>query len=194
MAISSRAATLKESMANALNKELEIARKVSQGDRANEAKNGTQTRQKGDSFVYEFEELTGFPPEEGVQVTFTVGEKTSKGRYLGEVNSKFIFEFEEDMGSTLEIVTVVSDPLFLLEKQISVLSKDAPFENQVALSSLGLSDYLKRKNRAAPYPFHSIYPPRAYPIHYPPHGGHDYPPLKHLHPHLVLIFPHFHMH
>ena len=143
MAISSRAAALKESMANALNKELEIARKVSQGDRANEAKNGTQTRHKGDSFVYEFEELTGFPPEEGVQVTFTVGEKTSKGRYLGEVNSKFLFEFEEDMGATLELVTVISDPLFLLEKQISILSKDGPFENQVALSSLGLTGYLK---------------------------------------------------
>ena len=145
MALSSRATALKEAMGNALNKELEIARKVSQGDRANEAKNGIQTRQKGDSFVYEFEELTGFPPEEGVQVTFTVGEKISKGRYLGEVNSKFVFEFEEDMGAKIELVSVISDPLFLLEKQISVLSKDAPFENQVALSSLGLSEYLKVK-------------------------------------------------
>ena len=34
-----------------------------------------------DSFVYEFEELTGYPPDEGVQVAFTVGEKTSKGRF-----------------------------------------------------------------------------------------------------------------
>ena len=92
MAISTRAATLKQQMGAALNKELEIARKASYGERANEVKDGVQTRKKGNSFVYEFEELTGYPPDEGVQVSFTVADKTSKGKYLGEINSKFVFE------------------------------------------------------------------------------------------------------
>lgn len=142
MAISTRAATLKQQMGAALAKELEIARKASSGERANQAKDGIQTRKKGNSFVYEFEELSGFPPDEGVQVSFTVGEKTSKGRYLGEINSKFVFEFDEDLGATISLGDVVSDPLFLLEKQISILSADAPFESQVALSSIGLADYV----------------------------------------------------
>jgi len=129
-------------MGAALNKELEIARRASSGERANEVKDGVQTRKKGKSFVYEFEELTGFPPDEGVQVSFTVGEKTSKGKYLGEVNSKFVFEFDDDLGASIVQGAIVSDPLFLLEKQISVLSSDAPFENQVALSSLGLAEYI----------------------------------------------------
>jgi superfamily I DNA and/or RNA helicase len=142
VAISTRATTLKQQMGAALAKELELARKASSGERANQAKDGIQTRKKGNSFVYEFEELSGFPPDEGVQVSFTVGEKTSKGRYLGEINSKFVFEFDEDLGSSISLGAVVSDPLFLLEKQISILSSDAPFESQVALSSIGLADYL----------------------------------------------------
>lgn len=142
MAISSRAATLKQEMGAALAKELEIARKASSGERANEVKDGVQTRKKGNSFVYEFEELSGFPPDEGVQVSFTVGEKTSKGRYLGEINSKFVFEFDDDLGTNIAQGAIVSDPLFLLEKQISILSNDGPFESQVALSSIGLAEYL----------------------------------------------------
>jgi superfamily I DNA and/or RNA helicase len=129
-------------MGVALNKELEIARKASSGERANEVKDGVQTRKKSKSFVYEFEELTGYPPDEGVQVSFSVGEKTSKGKYLGEINSKFVFEFEDDLGASIAQGAIVSDPLFLLEKQISVLSADGPFENQVALSSIGLADYV----------------------------------------------------
>lgn len=129
-------------MGAALNKELEIARKASSGERANEVKDGVQTRKKGKSFVYEFEELTGYPPDEGVQVSFSVGEKTSKGKYLGEINSKFVFEFEDDLGASIAQGAIVSDPLFLLEKQISVLSTDGPFENQVALSSIGLAEYM----------------------------------------------------
>ena len=142
MTISTRAATLKQEMGAALNKELEIARKASSGERANEVKEGVQTRKKGNSFVYEFEELTGYPPDEGVQVSFTVGEKTSKGRYLGEINSKFVFEFDDDLGANIAQGAIVSDPLFLLEKQISILSTDGPFESQVALSSIGLAEYL----------------------------------------------------
>ena len=143
MAISTRAETLKQEMVAALNKELEIARKASSGERANEVKDGIQTRKKSNSFVYEFEQLSGYPPDEGVQVSFTVGEKTSKGRYLGEINSKFVFEFEDDLGVNITQGAIVSDPLFLLEKQISILSTDAPFESQVALSSIGLAEYLK---------------------------------------------------
>jgi superfamily I DNA and/or RNA helicase len=142
VAISTRAATLKQQMGAALAKELEIARKASSGERANEVKDGHQTRKKGNSFVYEFEELTGYPPDEGVQVSFTVGEKTSKGRYLGEINSKFVFEFDDDLGANITQGAIVSDPLFLLEKQISILSSDGPFESQVALSSIGLAEYL----------------------------------------------------
>ena len=142
MAISTRAATLKQQMGAALAKELEIARKASSGERANEVKDGHQTRKKGNSFVYEFEELTGYPPDEGVQVSFTVGEKTSKGRYLGEIDSKFVFEFDEDLGANISQGAIVSDPLFLLEKQISILNSDTPFESQVALSSIGLAEYL----------------------------------------------------
>ena len=143
MALSPRAVMLKQEMGDALKKELEIARKASSGERANEVKDGKQTRKNGNSFVYEFEELSGFPPEEGVQVTFTVGEKTAKGRYLGEIDSKFVFEIEEDLGNEVSNAAIVSDPLFLLEKQISILSADAPFESKVALSSIGLTEYLK---------------------------------------------------
>jgi hypothetical protein len=129
MTLSPRAATLKQEMGAALKKELEIARKASSGERANEVKDGKQSRKNGNSFVYEFEELSGFPPEEGVQVTFSVGEKTAKGRYLGEIDSKFVFEVEEDLGAEVSSATIVSDPLFLLEKQISILSADAPFDS-----------------------------------------------------------------
>jgi len=149
MAISTRAATLKLEMGAALAKELEIARKASSGERANEVKDGVQTRKKGNSFVYEFEELTGYPPDEGVQVSFTVGEKTSKGRYLGEINSKFVFELDDDLGTNVALGTIVSDPLFLLEKQIAILSTDAPFASQVALSSIGLAEY-KKVDRLSP--------------------------------------------
>ena len=143
MTISTRALALKNDLGAALAKELEIARKASSGERANEAKDGLRTRKKGNSFLYEFEELTGFPPDEGVQVSFTVGERSSKGRYLGEINSKFVFELDDDLGEKISLGAIISDPLFLLEKQILILNSDTPFENQVSLSSIGLADYLE---------------------------------------------------
>lgn len=146
MTLSTRAATLKKEMLEALNRELEIARKTSSNERANELKNGTRTRSKGDSFVYEFEEMAGFPPEEGVQVSFTVDEKNSKGRFLGEINSKFVFEVDEDFGPNIKLGSIITDPLFLLEKQIEILSGDGPFENRISLSSIGLADY-SRENK-----------------------------------------------
>jgi len=139
--LSTRASTLKESFIAALNKELEIARRISAGERSNEAKDGIKVRKKGNSFVYEFEELTGFPPDEGVQVSFTVEDKTTKGRYLGEINSKFVLEVEDDLGTEIIKATIVSDPLFLLEKQISILTSDTPYNNEIALSSIGLAEY-----------------------------------------------------
>jgi flagellar biosynthesis GTPase FlhF len=143
VSLSTRANAIKESFIAALNKELEIARRISAGERSNEAKDGIKVRKKGNSFVYEFEELTGFPPDEGVQVSFTVGEKTTKGRFLGEVNSKFVFEVENDLGTEIIKATIVSDPLFLLEKQISILTSETPYNNEIALSSIGLAEYKK---------------------------------------------------
>jgi superfamily I DNA and/or RNA helicase len=139
--ISPRAESFKKDINLALKKELEIARKMSQAERSNEAISGTFIKNQSNNFVYEFENLTGFPPDEGVQVSFSVGEKHSNGKYLGEVNSKFLFEFDTDFGETISRVTVVSDPLFLLEKQIDLLEKTSPFENELALASLGLADY-----------------------------------------------------
>ena len=139
--ISPRAESLKNDLTRALTKELEIARRMSQGDRSNEAINGQFVKQQAGGYVYEFENLTGFPPDEGVQISFTVGTTSSKGKYLGEVNSKFLFELENDLGQQISRVTVVSDPLFLLEKQIETLSKEGPFENIVALASVGFAEY-----------------------------------------------------
>ena len=51
MGLSTRAATLKQEMEAALKKELEIARKASSGERANEVTEGIRTRKKGNSFV-----------------------------------------------------------------------------------------------------------------------------------------------
>lgn len=139
--ISPKAATLKRDLGEALAKELEFARRTSSGDRTNQVKDGRKGRHKGNGFLYEFEELSGFPPEEGAQVTFTVSENVRKGRFLGEINSKFVFEIEADLGSKIDVATIVRDPLFLLEKQISILGKDVPFESQVALASIGLADF-----------------------------------------------------
>jgi superfamily I DNA and/or RNA helicase len=141
-----RAESLKNDLTRALAKELEIARRMSQGDRSNEAINGQFVKQQAGGYVYEFENLTGFPPDEGVQISFTVGTTSSKGKYLGEVNSKFLFELENDLGERISRVTVVSDPLFLLEKQIETLSKEGPFENLVALASVGFAEYPDAKS------------------------------------------------
>lgn len=141
--ISKNAAALKRDLGEALAKELEFARRASSGDRTNQVKDGRKVRHKGNGFLYEFEELSGFPPDEGAQVTFTVSEDVRKGRFLGEINSKFVFEVEADLGAKIDMATIVSDPLFLLEKQISILDTDVPFESQVALASIGLADFSK---------------------------------------------------
>lgn len=60
---------------------------------------GIHERKKGNSFIYVFNELSVTPPEEGMKVSFTVGEKKSQGRYLGEANSQYQFELEDDLVS-----------------------------------------------------------------------------------------------
>ena len=139
--LSPGASELKFQMLSALTRELAIARKSSAGERTNQAKDGVRTRKKGGSFLYEFEELSGFPPDEGVEISFTVGAESTMGRFLGEINSKFVFELRDDIGAKIGEASVVSDPLFLLSKQINILTTDTPFENQVALASLGLADF-----------------------------------------------------
>jgi hypothetical protein len=145
MPLSTRAATLKQEIGAALNKELEIARKASSGERANDAKDGVQTRKKGNSFVYEFEELTGYPPDEGVQVSFTVGEKTSKGRYLGEINSKFVFEFDDDLDSDETSSTSVTNGLSLCKihhtaYDINIVGIDADYTVHIRQDVLSETD------------------------------------------------------
>ena len=131
----------KNSLIEALNRELEIAKKQSSGDRSNELIDGKRTLKRGKTYQYEFEELTGYPPEEGVQISMTVNEKTYSGKYLGEINSKFLFEVENDFGTKITKALITSDPLFLLEKQIEILSEEAPYQNKLAMSSIGFGTF-----------------------------------------------------
>ena len=140
-----QAELFQEELLEALQEELKIARKVSANDRSNEAIDGINISSRSKSNTYEFEELTGFPPEEGVQVTLTIDEKQIKGKYLGERNSKYLFEIEENLGQKITKAIVISDPLFLLEKQIEILKKDYPFKNDLALSSIGLKEFPSAK-------------------------------------------------
>ena len=87
------------------------------GDNNNQIRDGYQKGVKGNSFVYFFNELTGIPPEEGVKVSFKVGEKTANGRYLGEANSQYQFEIDEDFGEKIDVASISSDPLFLIKMQ-----------------------------------------------------------------------------
>jgi superfamily I DNA and/or RNA helicase len=139
--LSAQAKDFKEKIGAAIAREFEVATELSTGERKNQVRDGIQDRQKGSSFIYVFNELTGTPPEEGMKVSFSVGEKKSQGRYLGEVDSQYQFELEDDFGPTIEVANIGSDPLFLIEKQVELLKNDALFENQVALASLGLTEY-----------------------------------------------------
>ena len=135
------AEVLKKDLIDALTRELEVARKQSSGDRTHELRNGVFSRKKANNFVYEFEELTGIPPDEGAQVTFSVGAESVKGRYLGEYNEKFGFELEKNIGDFIEKTVAISDPLFLLERQIELLKEENPYKNILSLSSLGIVSF-----------------------------------------------------
>lgn len=139
--LSVQAQDFKTKIGAAIAREFDVAKELSSGDRKNQVRDGVRERQKGNSFIYIFNELTGTPPEEGMKVNFTVGEKASQGRYLGEANSQYQFEVEDDFGPIIEAASIASDPLFLIEKQVDLLKNDALFENKVALASLGLEEY-----------------------------------------------------
>ena len=138
--LSVQAKDFKEQIGAAIAREFEVATELSMGEKKNQVRDGVRERQKGSSFIYVFNELTGTPPEEGMKVSFSVGEKKSQGRYLGEANSQYQFELEDDFGPTIEVASIGSDPLFLIEKQVELLKNDTLFENKVALASLGLAE------------------------------------------------------
>ena len=61
--LSPRAESFKNDLICALTKELEVARKLSQGERSNEATDGLFVKQQTGGYVYEFENLTGWKPK-----------------------------------------------------------------------------------------------------------------------------------
>ena len=134
-----RASELQEEMLAALKVELDAARRLTSNEHTTELKGGSRIRQDGNSFVYHFAEMEGFPPDEGVQVSMTVGTTTGKGRYLGEVLDTFALLVDRDFGVSIEQGSITSDPLFLIEQQIELLKKDRFFKSAVALASLGLA-------------------------------------------------------
>ena len=138
--LSVKAAEFKEKIGAAIAREFEVAKELSTGEKKNQVRDGKLERQKGSSYIYVFNELSGTPPEEGMKVNFTVGEKKSQGRYLGEANSQYQFEIEDNFGPIIDVASIGSDPLFLIEKQVELLKNEALFENQVALASLGLAE------------------------------------------------------
>ena len=135
-----RARELQEGMLSALKHELDVARRLTSSENLTSLAGGSRLRRDGDSFVYHFDQLTGFPPDEGVQISMTVGTETGKGRYLGEVKDSFALLVDKDFGTSVEKCTVTSDPLFLIEQQIELLKKDVFFESTVALASIGLAE------------------------------------------------------
>lgn len=128
----------KSELCEALSRELEVARRKMVEENTHKFVSGIKTSSSEGSFLYEFEDLQGFPPDEGVTVNFAVRDKGATGRYLGCVDSKFILELDEDLGEVIEEGTATSDPLFLLQKQIELLEKDPPYSSSVALASVGI--------------------------------------------------------
>jgi hypothetical protein len=127
-------------MLAALKHELDVARRLTSGENLTSLEGGSRLRRDGDSFVYHFDQMTGFPPDEGAQISMTVGTETGKGRYLGEVKDSFAFLVDKDFGTSVEQCTVTSDPLFLIEQQIELLKKDMFFGSAVALASIGMAE------------------------------------------------------
>ena len=83
--VDTRARELQAEMLAALKHELDVARRLTSGENLTSLEGGSRLRRDGDSFVYHFDQMTGFPPDEGAQISMTVGTETGKGRYLGEV-------------------------------------------------------------------------------------------------------------
>jgi len=137
--VDTRARGLQEEMLAALKNELDVARRLTSSENLTALRSGSRIRHDGDSFVYHFDEMSGFPPDEGAQISMTVGTVTGTGRYLGEIKDSFAFLVDEDFGISIEQCTVTSDPLFLIEQQIELLKKDEFFKSAVALASIGLA-------------------------------------------------------
>jgi hypothetical protein len=110
--LSVQAKEFKVKISAAIAREFEVASELSTGEKKNQVRDGVQERQRGASFIYVFNELTGTPPEEGMKVSFSVGEKKSQGRYLGEANSQYQFELEDNFGASIDVASIGSDPLF----------------------------------------------------------------------------------
>jgi len=138
MTLSVAAKDFKEMMIKAIQREYEVAKARSFGDKKNQALKGEFQNQSGSNFVYAFEDITGSPPEEGMKVAFTVESKSCAGKYLGEANSQYLFEVEENYGKHIAQANISSDPLFLIEKQVEILKDDSLYENLVALESVGI--------------------------------------------------------
>lgn len=144
--LSAQAKEFKDKLGAAIAREFEVATELSHGERKNQVRDGHQERQKGNSYIYAFNDLSGTPPEEGMKISFSAEDRKTQGRYLGEVNSQYQFEIEDDFGPSIELANIGSDPLFLIEKQVELLKNDSLFENQVALASLGIANYPEVEN------------------------------------------------
>jgi superfamily I DNA and/or RNA helicase len=130
----------KERLNKAIQREYEVAKARSFGDKKNQLLHGVFQKNSGGNYVYSFQDMSGTPPEEGMKVAFTVEQKSAPGKYLGEVESQFLFEVENDFGKIIPLASITSDPLFLIEKQVEILKEDSYFENQVALASIGIGE------------------------------------------------------
>lgn len=138
MTLSVEAKIFKEKMNSAIQREYEVAKARSFGDKRNQILNGKLVQQGDSKYLYEFMDITGNPPEEGMKIVFTVDKKTSPGKYLGETESKFLFEVEDNFGEDVPVANISSDPLFLVERQVELLKDESLFENQLALASIGI--------------------------------------------------------
>jgi hypothetical protein len=61
---------------------LDVSRGVMSGENLTSLKSGSRLRRDGDSFVYHFGQMTGFPPDEGAQIRLAV-EAATGGPILG---------------------------------------------------------------------------------------------------------------
>jgi superfamily I DNA and/or RNA helicase len=137
--LSPQIASLKTRFVEALSRELEVARGRNSGTRSNTVIGGTQVSGHKNEYRYEFDKLDGLL-EEGIEVTLSLTPtESSEGRYLGELNSKHVFEIRDNLGKVIAEAQVTSDPLFLLEKQIEMLDSDFAYENRIALASVGVA-------------------------------------------------------
>lgn len=117
MTLTVAAKDFKERLNCAIQREYEVAKARSFGDKKNQLLQGVFQKNSGGNYVYAFQDMSGTPPEEGMKVAFTVEQKSAPGKYLGEVESQFLFEVEDDFGKLIPLASITSDPLFLLKNR-----------------------------------------------------------------------------